>query len=133
MACLDTSFLIDLAGGKYKARAWRKMAELSRRAEPLVTTRLNIAELYVGVARSDNPKQEEKALQAILNNFGVLEFDDRVAPLFGWITACLQQIGRPAGDMDVLIAATAMANGHNLITRNKRHFMNIPHLQVEEY
>jgi len=133
MACLDTSFFIDLAGGKYKARAWRKMAELSRRAEPLVTTRLNIAELYVGVARSDYPKQEERALQAILDNFGVLEFDDKAAPLFGQITAYLQQIGRPAGDMDVLIAATAMANGYTLITRDKKHFANIPQLTIETY
>jgi predicted nucleic acid-binding protein len=39
-----------------------------------------------GVARSDNPKQEEKALQVILDNFGVLEFDDRAATLFGRIT-----------------------------------------------
>ena len=35
--------------------------------------------------------------------------------------------------MDVLIAATAMAYGHTLITRNPKHFRHIPHLIVEEY
>jgi len=35
--------------------------------------------------------------------------------------------------MDVLIAATAMAAGHNLVTRNPSHFADIPHLRVEAY
>jgi tRNA(fMet)-specific endonuclease VapC len=55
------------------------------------------------------------------------------ARLFGQITAYLQTIGKPAGDMDVLIAATAMVSNHILITRNSKHFMNIPELMVEEY
>ena len=38
---------------------------------------------------------------------------------------------RPAGDMDVLVAATAVAFGHKLITRNPAHFSDIPHLRVE--
>jgi predicted nucleic acid-binding protein len=32
-----------------------------------------------------------------------------------------------------LIAVTAMVNGQSLITRNGRHFANIPQLHVEEY
>jgi len=52
---------------------------------------------------------------------------------FGFITGFLQQIDKPAGDMDVLIAATAMSHGHTLIMRNSKHFRHIPHLIVEEY
>lgn len=55
------------------------------------------------------------------------------ARVFGFITGFLQQIGKPAGDMDVLIAATALVYGHPLVTRNRRHFRHIPHLVVEEY
>jgi tRNA(fMet)-specific endonuclease VapC len=63
----------------------------------------------------------------------VLEFDERAARLFGQITAYLQMIGKLAGDMDVLIAATAIGSSQKLITRNARHFENIPQLNVEEY
>lgn len=35
--------------------------------------------------------------------------------------------------MDVLIAATAMAAGHCLVTRNPAHFKSIPELAVETY
>jgi predicted nucleic acid-binding protein len=62
-----------------------------------------------------------------------LEFDDKAAWLFGQITAYLIDLGRPAGDMDVLIAATAIAAGHSVISRDVRHFANIPELTVESY
>ena len=66
-------------------------------------------------------------------NQELLDFGDPAARLFGQITAHLQAIGRPAGDMDVLVAATAMAAGHCLVTRNVSHFANIPALAAESY
>jgi len=135
MACLDTTMLIDLAGrsAALRKRALDKLKELVKRGESLVTTRFNVAELYIGIVRSDNPRAEEAAVQSLLADFGILEFDDKAAWVFGQVTAYLQNAGRPAGDMDVLIAATAMVAGHSLITRNISHFSNIPQLVVEQY
>jgi tRNA(fMet)-specific endonuclease VapC len=135
MACLDTTILIDLAGkaSGRREQAINKIKRLAERGEELVTTRFNLAELYVGIARSRHREDEEKAVRACVSGFTILEFNDPAAKLFGSITGYLQQIGRPAGDMDVLIAATAMVHGHPLITRNPRHFKDIPHLLVEEY
>ncbi len=135
MACLDTTILIDLAGrnSPRKEQAVRKIEELAGKGQTLATTRFNVAELYVGVARSRRPEEDEKAIKALLSDFEVLEFNDAAARLFGSITGFLRQIGKPAGDMDVLIAATAMVHGHSLITRNPRHFRHIPSLTVEDY
>lgn len=135
MACLDTTVLIDLVGSKskYREKTLIKIDQLVQRNETLVTTRFNIAELYVGVERSANQKSEEQVIHHLLKFISVLEFDDMAARLFGQITAYLQTIGKPAGDMDVLIATTAMASNHILITRNAKHFTNIPELIVEEY
>jgi tRNA(fMet)-specific endonuclease VapC len=135
VACLDTTVLIDLVGSKskYREKALFKIDQLIQRNESLVTTRFNIAELYVGVERSANQKSEEQVIFHLLKFISVIEFDDMAARLFGQITAYLQTIGKPAGDMDVLIAATAMVSSHILITRNSKHFMNIPELMVEEY
>jgi len=135
VACLDTTVLIDLVGSKsrYREKTLIKIDQLVQRNETLVTTRFNIAELYVGVERSANQKSEEQVIHHLLKFISVLEFDDMAARLFGQITAYLQTIGKPAGDMDVLIATTAMASNHILITRNAKHFTNIPELIVEEY
>jgi predicted nucleic acid-binding protein len=132
---MDTTILIDLAGraSPRKEQAVRKIEELAAREQDLVTTRFNTAELYVGLSRSRHPQEDEKAIRTLLSEFEILEFNDAAAHLFGAITGLLQRIGKPAGDMDVLIAATAMAYGHALITRNPRHFIHIPHLVVEEY
>ena len=135
MACLDTTILIDLLGktSPRKQQAIRKIKELAENDQTLATTRFNMAELYVGIARSKRPEEDEKAIGTLLREFEILEFTDAVARVFGSITGLLQQIGKPAGDMDVLIAATALVHGHALVTRNAKHFKHIPDLAVQEY
>ena len=136
MACLDTTFLIDLARSRSSPvgeRARAKRRELADRGEACLTTRFNVAELYVGVWRAPDAGREERAVAAILDGMGILEFDDRAARLFGRITACLQRLGRPAGDMDVLVGATALAANDLLVTRNADHFADIIGLEVETY
>lgn len=135
MACLDTTILVDLTrrGPNLRNRAFQKVQELLARGEFLATTRFNVAELYVGVERADDPDREGQLVEEALEGLAILDFDDRAARFFGRITAHLQQIGQSAGDMDVLIAATCMAAGHGLITRNPAHFQNIPEIAVETY
>jgi tRNA(fMet)-specific endonuclease VapC len=135
MACLDTTLLIDLASRKSQRKelAAKKIADLVTKGQGLATTRFNLAELYVGLSQSKHPEEDEKAIHALLSEFEILEFDDAAARVFGFVTSLLQRIGKPAGDMDVLIAATAMVHGHILVTRNPKHFSYIPHLIVEDY
>ncbi len=136
MACLDTSVLIDLmAPGARPAR--RKLARLLRRlvadGERLSTTRFTVAELWVGVCRSRDPSGEQVAVEAALADLEILEFDEPASRVFGELTAYLQALGRPAGDMDVLIASVALVNGQTLVTRNVKHFLDLPGLSVAGY
>ena len=128
--------LLDLAGRGGQGRM-RRAGALVRKLlsgdEHLVTTRFNVAELYVGVERSDDPRRERTKVGRILTGLEVLDFDDSAAHIFGSLTAHLQVLGRPAGDLDVLIASVAIANAHILVTRNPRHFMNLPGLFVRGY
>ncbi len=135
MACLDTTILIDLLGRNplRRQRASGKIKELADNGQSLATTRFNMAELYVGIARSRRPEEDETTIGTLLREFEILEFTDAAARVFGSITGYLQQIGKPAGDMDVLIAATALVHSHALVTRNARHFKNIPDLAIEQY
>ena len=135
MACLDTTILVDLMrrSSELRARAFQKLQQLLDRGEFIVTSRFNVAELYVGVERSDHPDREEQLVREVLQPLGVLDFDERAARFFARIAAHLQQSGQPAGDMDVLIAATCLAAGHALVTRNPTYFANIVDLTVETY
>ncbi len=135
MACLDTTILIDLIGSNMKRReqAVRKVTELAKKGQTLTTTRFNVAELYVGLARSSHPEKDEATIRTLLGEFEILELTDAAARVFGSVTGFLQRIGKPAGDVDVLIAATAMVHSHILVTRNARHFRHIPRLVAEGY
>lgn len=136
MACLDTTFLIDLSrkSGTLRQRARAKLKELVNAGECLKTTRFNVAELHVGVFRSRNVEQEKQAVACLLENVPVLEFDETAALIFARLTAFFQETGHPVGDMDALIAATALAwNESMLVTRNPKHFELVRGLNIQGY
>jgi len=136
VACADTTLLLDLAGrGGRRARrsALAKLRELQAEQRPLLTTCFNAAELYVGIHKARDQAEERRRVEGTLRAFRIIPFTDAAAREYGRLTAHLHRIGRPVGDMDVLIAATTMAAGEPLITRNAEHFAMIPGLVVEEY
>lgn len=136
MACLDTSVLVDIsgrAGRDYAARALACLANLRGLNESLTTTRFTLAELYVGAEQSDDMSAELEVVRKLVARLRILEFDDRSARQFGRIQAMLLARGRPIGELDALIAAVAIANQQKLVTRNARHFIEIPVLRVETY
>jgi len=137
MACLDTTVLVDLVRSnlQLKRRALDKIEQLSAGGQTIATTRFNLAELYLGIELSDNPQRNYRQVKDIFEYLDlVLEFNDLSAQSFGRIASHLQRIGRPVGDLDMLIAATSIAAGHALlVTRNPSHFSGIPDLTVESY
>ncbi|RIK65231.1 MAG: hypothetical protein DCC65_12960 [Planctomycetota bacterium] len=136
MACLDTSVLLDLMGRGGKAAIARSSALVERLAsegEPLTTTCFNVGELLVGVYRSSDPAAERDKLRVALDGLRVLEFAPECVELFGSIQAGLLAMGRPAGDMDVLIASVAIRNAEWLVTGNAKHLRGIAGLDLATY
>jgi tRNA(fMet)-specific endonuclease VapC len=134
MACLDTSVLVDLLGRSGRARAATLadfVADVAREDGSLVTTRLCLAELYVGIERGHDPEAALAAMSAVITEIEVLEFDDGAARTFGSIKAELLDRGEPVGDVDLLIAAIAVRHDHALITSNVRDFARVPGLRVK--
>jgi predicted nucleic acid-binding protein len=74
-----------------------------------------------------------KAVRTLLSGFEISESKAAAACLVGAVAGLLQRACQPAGDMDVLITAMAMAYGHVLTTPNPKHFKPIRHLVAEEY
>jgi tRNA(fMet)-specific endonuclease VapC len=62
----------------------------------------------------------------------LLPFSALEAREFGRLFAELRSQGQLIGERDLQIAATALANGHELMTRNAREFARVPGLLVRE-
>ena len=92
------------------------------------------AELLYGIARSAPERQSANRQQ-----FEALcqSFDGRILPIggaletFGQQKARLRAMGRMVEDFDLLIGCTALAHDLTLVTRNTRHFADLPGLHLE--
>jgi tRNA(fMet)-specific endonuclease VapC len=135
MASLDTNVLIDLGNPRRAGhvRASYLLGDLLRRGEAICTTRLNVAELRAGIEQAADRVSEEARVRRALTSVTILELDEPAAEHFGRLRAHLYRLGRPVGDMDTLIAAVCLASGQTLVTRNPRHFADVPGLRVESY
>jgi len=90
-------------------------------------------ELLFGARVSKRPAENEKRLRAMLRPFQVVVFDQSCADAYANIRVGLRRAGRPCGESDMVIAATAVANGATLVTRDVKHFPAMPNLTFEHW
>lgn len=126
---IDTSWLIAVE--RELSRNPALVAQLP--ADPLVSS-ITIAELLVGLALADDehkmPRSEFISLvqrESSILNFGIPE-----ARAYADIAAHLRATGQRIGERDLLIAATAVANGHSILTLNLDEFSRVPGLEIGE-
>ncbi len=121
--------------------------ELERRGEPLsaleaaipgqsvALAAITASELLVGLHRavtSEHRRRREAFVATVLEQFPVLAFDLRVARIHAPLLAALTATGQRIGANDLLIAATALAHGHDVLTHNLREFGRVPGLIVHQ-
>lgn len=66
----------------------------------------------------------------LLGPITVLPFEEADALVAARVRASLEQIGRPIGDFDSLIAAHALARDLTVVTNNVDEFERVPDLRV---
>ena len=136
MALLDTTVLIDLGRRKTNPMHQRARAEVGRLladGQTFFTSRINEAEFRVGPEMSPDRRTELEKVERVLARLMILEFDAAAAARYAVIKAATYKRGRSVGDCDTLIASVALANGQSLITRNTKHFDEIPGLSLVSY
>jgi tRNA(fMet)-specific endonuclease VapC len=136
MAVLETTFIIDLMKESKRARsglASDKLRDLTARGEVLRIAIFTLAELFVGVAKGTQPRQERIAIQQCVAPFEVLPFEESTAEIFGSVVGESEKRGQSISDIDALIASVALEHAEVLVTRNQKHFERIPGLRVESY
>ena len=91
------------------------------------------AELFYGAARSATPGRTRQGVDAFLERFGSLAFDDAAADTYGRTRADLAVCGLIIGPNDLLIAAIALTHGLTLVTHNRREFERISTLMLDDW
>ncbi|HUS59800.1 MAG TPA: PIN domain-containing protein [Nevskiaceae bacterium] len=125
MVILDTNIIIDhLRRPPKKISLLVKIVE-KKPKENLAISMISIQELYEG--RSTKSKTKEQYLLATIAPLKILPYNYEVAQLAGEIARDLNQ---PIELADAAIAATAILNGTQLFTLNKRDFRGIKNLEL---
>ena len=86
-----------------------------------------------GAKASQNATKNLEKLYRLLDAVHVIPFDLDCTMVFGTIKSKLRSMGKPTGEVDALIAATAMAHKAVLVTANIKHFENIEGLKIETW
>jgi tRNA(fMet)-specific endonuclease VapC len=123
---LDTDFCIHVLRG----RPWARAALASVKPSDVAISAITLAELEVG--KWLDPKRSGP-VDAFQKAVPVLDFGPLEAECFGKIQSALIRSGTKIGDMDALIAATALANGRVLVTGNLKHFERVPRLKIADW
>ena len=89
---------------------------------------VTMAELLFGVGRMDDGRRKLRLVKWIESDLAarfsgrILSVDLEVAREWSRIRIDAERVGRPLGQADALIAATALHHGLTLVTRNVRDF-----------
>ncbi|MCC7024925.1 MAG: PIN domain-containing protein [Thermomicrobiales bacterium] len=126
---IDTSVIIAMERKRIPASVLASALQ----GEAIGIASITASELLVGYYRASGPRQEQERLEFIeivLGEFPVLPFDLDVARIHAQLTVELKADGRSIGSHDLIIAATAVTHGFEVLTHNLRHFERVPGLKA---
>ena len=125
---IDTDWVIDYLVGRQRATLLLRALVVEGAAISLIT----YGEIYEGIYGSADPRASEEGFLNFLSEVVVLPLDEAIMRRFARIRDDLRRQGQRIGDLDMLIAATALHHDLTLVTRNVRHFQRISSLVLYE-
>jgi toxin FitB len=126
MYLLDTNVISEAMRPNPEARVMHWLIEAN--PEVVFLSVIVKAELLFGIEILEPGKRRTHYANYVQDFFGrcpdsnLLDFRSVEAALFATIATRRRSIGRPMMEMDALIAATAVARGLTVVTRNVRDF-----------
>ena len=126
---IDSSVLISLERSPLDVHA----AVAAHEHEQVAIAAITASELIHGVHRATTPSQRQRResfVERLLAVLPILPFDGVTARVHASLWANLAAKGTSVGAHDLLIAATAIAAGYRVLTRDRRSFARIPGLEV---
>ena len=90
------------------------------------------AELRFGVVRRPEARGLKIAVEQFLLRVEILPWDSRAARSYANLRAALERAGLPMGNLDMMIAAQALATNAALVT-NDHAFGRVKRLKIEDW
>jgi tRNA(fMet)-specific endonuclease VapC len=127
---LDADVVIHGEKGSFDFNSW-----LARHSdERFELAAITVAELWNGVERA-SPRHRTKRLNylsAIIAVVPIIPYTGQTAYEHARIWAYLVKKGTMIGPYDLIVAATALEHGSRIATFNRKHFDQVPRLEVIE-
>ena len=126
---LDTNVLIEIR--RTNTLVLKRL--FSRSPREICYSVISIGELHKGLIQLPPKKAEVswKQWRSILAPFTPIDFTAAAAVLWGQLLHSTRK--QPIGPRDLLIAATALADGMTVVTHNVREFQRIEGLILEDW
>lgn len=99
-------------------------------AEGIAISLITYCEVLEGVYNGREPLCRRRLFQSLLRTADLLPLNRPIMQRAAQIRGHLRKTGRRIGDMDTLIAATAVYHRLTLVTRNTREFQRVPGLTL---
>lgn len=132
---VDTSFILDVIDGVDGALT--KERELEARSVPLVIPSMTVLELYVGVGKVANTRQERQQVEAVLDSYPLVDTTPSIARRAGRLLGermadAADGEGPGIAKGDAVTAATALERDEPVLAGDS-HFGTIPGISHETY
>lgn len=125
---LDSSEIIRVERGKLDLSEY--VRELPTEAFLAAVT---VSEVAVGALLANSTTRRDarlRFLDDVLTIATVIPFGETEARVHAELRVALRHAGESVGAADLMIAATAIAGGHDLLTQNVQEFQRVPGLRV---
>lgn len=126
---IDTDIIIYSIKGNHIVRNHFLEAENIPKAISVIS----YGELLFGAKKSRNTEKNLAVVYKIKELFPIINIDKAVIETFSGLKAKMQKKGNIIEDMDLLIASTALTMNSILVTNNKKHFIKIDGLKIENW
>jgi tRNA(fMet)-specific endonuclease VapC len=133
---IDASILVAYERAQISSRSVESVRITGREDESIFLSVVTVSELLHGVHRareSGHRARRSAFVEAVIAQIPVLPVDVPTARVHAELWAGLATAGTPVGAHDLWIAATAVSRGLSLATANRREFMRVPGLVVEDW
>ena len=132
---VDTSFVLDVIDDV--EAALRKERELEAEGVPLVVPAMTVLELYIGVGKVADTREERRQVEAILDSYPLVDMTPSISKHAGRLlgermAAADEGEGPGIGRGDAAVAATALERDEPVLAGD-RHFGNITGVEFETH
>ena len=125
---VDTDWIVDVLHGQ--ETAIHTLLQLA--PQGLAVSLISYGELYEGAYYASHNREAALAgVQTFLTGKELISLTTRIMECFAIVRGQLpRSLRQQLGDMDLLIAATALTHNLTLVTRNWKDFQHVPNLTL---